>query len=77
MAIQPSDKIWFDGQLVPWDQATVHVGVHALHYGSSIFEGIRAYETGNTPAVFCLRPHVDRLFRSAKIYRAEIPYTKE
>jgi branched-chain amino acid aminotransferase len=76
MAIQASDKIWFDGQLIPWDQANVHVGTHALHYGSSVFEGIRAYATGNNPAIFCLRPHVDRLFNSAKIYRMEIPYGK-
>jgi len=76
MAIQPSDKIWFDGKLVPWDKATVHVGVHALHYGSSIFEGIRTYETGHGPAIFCLDPHVDRLYNSAKIFRMEIPYAK-
>lgn len=77
MAIQASDKIWFDGQLVPWDQANVHVTTHALHYGSSVFEGIRAYAAGNGPAIFCLVPHVDRLFNSAKIYRMEIPYGKE
>lgn len=77
MAMQPTENIWFDGQLVPWDQATVHVGVHALHYGSSVFEGIRTYDTINGPAVFCLGPHVDRMFNSAKIYRMEIPYTKQ
>jgi branched-chain amino acid aminotransferase len=75
--MQASDKIWFNGQLIPWDQATVHVAAHALHYGSSVFEGIRAYDTGNSPSIFCLEPHVDRLFNSAKIYRMEIPYTKE
>ena len=77
MTISKTDTIWFDGRLVPWDQAHVHVSVHALHYGSSVFEGIRAYETASGPAVFCLGPHVDRLFNSAKVYRMEIPYTKE
>ena len=77
MTIQASDKIWFNGRLIPWDRATVHVAAHVLHYGSSVFEGIRAYETGNGPAIFCLDQHVDRLFNSAKIYRMEIPYTKE
>jgi branched-chain amino acid aminotransferase len=75
--IAKSDKIWFDGQLIPWDQARVHVAAHVLHYGSSIFEGIRAYAIGDQPAVFCLDPHVDRLFNSAKIYRMEIPCTRE
>jgi branched-chain amino acid aminotransferase len=77
MTISKTDTIWFDGRLVPWDQAQVHVSIHALHYGSSVFEGIRAYETASGPAVFCLDPHVDRLFNSAKVYRMEIPYTKE
>jgi branched-chain amino acid aminotransferase len=72
-----SDKIWFDGELIPWDQARVHVAAHVLHYGSSIFEGIRAYAIDDQPAVFCLDPHVDRLFNSAKIYRMEIPYSRE
>ncbi len=77
MTISKTEYIWFNGRLIPWDQAQVHVAVHALHYGSSVFEGIRAYEAGNGPAIFCLGPHVDRLFNSAKIYRMEIPYTKE
>jgi branched-chain amino acid aminotransferase len=77
MALQKSDKIWFDGRLVPWHEATVHVAAHVLHYGSSVFEGLRAYGTDNGPAIFCLRPHVDRLFNSSKIYRLEIPYTKD
>jgi len=75
--MQKSEKIWFDGQLVPWDQATVHVTAHVLHYGSSIFEGIRAYAIDDHPTIFCLDPHVDRLFNSAKIYRMEIPFTRE
>lgn len=77
MAIQASDRIWFNGELIPWAAATVHVATHALHYGSSIFEGIRTYETADGPAIFCLGAHVDRLFNSAKIYRMEMPYTKE
>jgi len=77
MALQTADKIWFDGQLVPWDQATVHVAAHVLHYGSSVFEGIRAYDVGGGPAAFCLYPHIDRMFDSAKILRMEIPYTRE
>lgn len=72
-----SEYIWFNGQLIPWDQARVHIAAHVMHYGSSVFEGIRAYETEDGPAVFCLVPHVDRLFNSAKAYRMEIPYTKE
>jgi branched-chain amino acid aminotransferase len=74
--MQTSEKIWFNGRLVPWDEATVHVGTHALHYGSSVFEGIRAYATADGPAVFCLDPHIDRMFNSCKVYRMEIPYTK-
>jgi branched-chain amino acid aminotransferase len=77
MTMNKADWIWFNGQLVPWNEAQVHVAAHVLHYGSSVFEGIRAYATDDGPAVFCLDPHVDRLFRSAKVYRMEIPYTKE
>jgi len=77
VTISKTEYIWFNGRLVPWDQAQVHVSVHALHYGSSVFEGIRAYETGRGSDIFCLGPHVDRLFNSAKVCRMEIPYTKE
>ena len=77
MAIAKSTNIWFNGRLIPWDKAQVHIAAHALHYGSSVFEGIRAYETESGPAVFCLAPHVDRLFDSAKVFRMDIPYTKE
>ncbi len=72
-----SQWIWFNGQLVPWEQATVHVTAHVLHYGSSVFEGIRAYETAKGTAVFCLDDHVHRLFNSCKIYRMDIPYSPE
>jgi len=77
MAIEKSQNIWFDGELIPWDEATVHASAHVLHYGSSVFEGIRAYATEQGPAVFCLGPHVERLFNSAKIYRMELPYTPQ
>jgi branched-chain amino acid aminotransferase len=76
MSISKSTYIWFNGELVPWDDAQVHVAAHVLHYGSSIFEGIRAYATGDGPAVFCLDAHVHRLFNSAKVCRMGIPYTK-
>ncbi len=75
--MRKSDKIWFNGEFVPWDEAQVHVGAHALHYGSSVFEGLRAYAAAGNTAVFCLGAHVDRLFNSAKIYRMGIPYSKD
>ena len=77
MPIQPVDKIWMDGKLVKWEDATVHVLTHALHYGSGIFEGVRAYETKKGAAVFRLSDHIRRLFRSAKVYQIEIPFTQE
>ncbi len=77
MSIKPTPWIWFNGELVPWDEAQVHVFTHALHYGSSVFEGIRAYSTPRGPAVLGLEPHVRRLFDSCKIYRMPIPYQPE
>jgi branched-chain amino acid aminotransferase len=71
------DYIWFNGELVPWDNATIHVLSHVVHYGSSVFEGVRCYETPRGPAIFRLRDHTRRLFNSAKIYRMELPYTPE
>ncbi|MGP7735570.1 branched-chain amino acid transaminase [Oceanimonas smirnovii] len=71
-----ANYIWFNGKMVPWDQAQVHVMTHALHYGSSVFEGIRAYNTPKGPVIFRLEEHVQRLFDSAKIYRMKVPYTK-
>ena len=70
-------KIWIDGKLVDWADAQIHVMSHVVHYGSSVFEGIRCYETKQGPAVFRLQDHVRRLFDSSKIYRMEIPYTRE
>ena len=75
MPIQPTPKIWMNGDLVDWDQAQVHVLTHTLHYGTGVFEGIRAYETADGPAVFRLTEHIERLFRSAQILGMEIPYT--
>lgn len=77
MPINAAKHIWYNGKLVPWEQATVHVLAHALHYGSTVFEGVRAYATPNGPIIFRLRDHTRRLFDSAKIYRIEIPYTPD
>jgi branched-chain amino acid aminotransferase len=71
MAMVKSKYIWMNGKLVPWDDAKVHVLTHALHYASSVFEGIRAYETPKGPAIFRLEEHLDRLFFSARVYRME------
>jgi branched-chain amino acid aminotransferase len=70
-------KIWFDGKFLDWNDAKINVMSHVVHYGSSIFEGIRCYKIGTRPAIFRLQSHVDRLFDSAKIYRMEIPFTKK
>jgi len=75
--MQATEKIWYDGELVPWDRATVHVAAHVIHYGSSVFEGIRAYALPDGPAVFCLDEHLSRLWDSCKVYRLEIPYDRE
>ena len=69
--------IWFDGKLVPWREATTHVLTHTLHYGMGVFEGVRAYETAQGPAIFRLQDHTDRLFRSAHILGMNIPFSKE
>ena len=70
--------IWFDGDMVPWRDAKVHVLTHTLHYGLGVFEGVRAYETGEQgAAIFRLQEHTDRLYGSAKILNINIPYTKE
>jgi len=72
-----AEKIWMDGKMVDWDKAQVHACTHALHYGSGVFEGIRAYETESGTAVFRLKEHIDRLFNSAKILKMDIPYSKD
>ena len=72
-----ANKIWFDGNMVDWKDANIHVLSHVVHYGTSVFEGIRAYKNDKGVAVFRLKEHVQRLFDSAKIYKIEIPYTQE
>lgn len=76
MAKVNSDRIWFNGEFIAWKDATLHVMSHALHYGSSVFEGIRAYDTHKGTCIFRLEEHIDRLFDSARIYRMNIPYDK-
>lgn len=73
----PTEKIWYNGELIPWSDAKIHILSHVVSYGSSVFEGIRCYETVNGPAVFRLKEHMRRLVDSAKIYRMDIPFTVE
>ena len=75
MSFKGSKLIWMNGRMIPWEQATVHVLSHALHYGSSVFEGIRVYKTPDGPKVFRLTDHIQRLLNSAKIYRMPIAYS--
>lgn len=75
MSTKKADYIWFNGEMVPWADAKVHVMSHALHYGSSVFEGVRCYNTHNGPAVFRHREHMQRLHDSAKIYRMPVDYS--
>jgi branched-chain amino acid aminotransferase len=77
MPFEKTEKIWMDGELVPWDEARVHVLTHTLHYGSGVFEGIRTYATADGPAVFRLTDHIDRMLDSAKLIMMEIPYSRE
>ena len=77
MPIPEVDKIWMNGELVPWADAKIHVLTHALHYGSGVFEGIRCYDTARGPAVFRLSEHLRRLERSARLYYMPVPYTHE
>ncbi len=75
MPITPTPTIWMNGEQVPWADANVHVLTHTLHYGTGVFEGIRAYETADGPGVFRLSDHIERLFRSAAILGMTIPYS--
>lgn len=77
MPVKPVEKIWMNGKLVNWDDAKIHVLSHVVHYGSSWFEGIRCYETKKGSAILRHKEHIARLFDSAKMYRAAIPYTPE
>jgi branched-chain amino acid aminotransferase len=75
MPITPTEKIWFNGELIPWDEARIHILTHTLHYGMGVFEGIRAYETDDGPGVFRLTDHMRRLQQSAQILGMELPYS--
>ena len=77
MPIEKTEKIWMDGELVPWDEARIHVLSHSLHYGSGVFEGIRTYAAADGPAVFRLTDHIQRLFDSAKLIMMTIPWTRD
>jgi branched-chain amino acid aminotransferase len=75
--VSQSDLIWMNGELVPYEDAKVHVLTHALHYGTGVFEGVRAYDTPRGTAIFRHADHIDRLFRSAALYHMEIPFSKD
>ncbi len=77
LAPNPDAVIWLDGRMVPWEKATTHVLTHSLHYGSGVFEGLRAFATEQGPAIFRLREHTDRLFASADCVGMRLPYARE
>jgi branched-chain amino acid aminotransferase len=77
MAIQKTDKIWHNGRMIPWEDATLHVMSHVVNYGSAVFEGIRCYSQPKGPAIFRAHEHMQRLLDSAKIYRMEVEYTRD
>src|SRR5579872_3606285 len=77
MAIQPTDKIWHNGKLIPWNDAKLHVMSHVVNYGSSVFEGVRCYDPAGSPAIFRAKEHAQRLLDSAKVYRMEHDFTCE
>ena len=77
MSLKPTKHIWFNNELVPWEEAKIHVLSYGLHYGAAVFEGIRAYSTKNGTKIFRLEDHIKRLFNSAKIYRMNMPYDIE
>ncbi len=75
MAIKKSEKIWHNGQFIPWDEAKIHVLSHVVSYGTSVFEGIRCYQLPDGPGIFRLREHMQRLLDSGKIYRFDLPFS--
>lgn len=77
MAIPAVEFIWMNGRSVPWQEATVHVLTHGLHYGTGVFEGIRCYDTAEGPAIFRLRDHLERMQRSAKVVMMPLPYSTD
>jgi branched-chain amino acid aminotransferase len=72
-----SKYVWINGKYIPWADANIHISSHVIHYGSGVFEGIRCYKTPKGPAIFRQKDHTDRLFNSAKIYRMDVPFTKD
>jgi len=77
MALQKTDSIWHNGKLIKWEDAHIHVMSHVVHYGSSVFEGIRCYNPPSGPAIFRAHEHIERLINSAKVYRMDVPFTHE
>jgi branched-chain amino acid aminotransferase len=77
MPMEKTKYIWMDGKFINWDDAKIHILSHVIHYGTGVFEGFRCYETKKGSVIFRLKEHTDRLFNSAKIYRMEIPYSKD
>jgi branched-chain amino acid aminotransferase len=75
--VEPADLIWMNGELIPWEDAKVHVLTHGLHYGTGVFEGVRCYKTTRGPAIFRHQDHLDRLFKSAELYYMPLPYSKD
>jgi branched-chain amino acid aminotransferase len=75
--LKGTDKIWMDGEIVPWEKANVHIMTHSLHYGSAIFEGMRCYKTNRGSMIFRLGEHMKRFYRSAKIYDMKIPFSSD
>jgi branched-chain amino acid aminotransferase len=75
--LDTAELIWMNGELIPWEDAKVHVLTHGLHYGTGVFEGVRCYDTEIGPAVFRNADHIDRLFKSAELYYMPIPYSRE
>jgi branched-chain amino acid aminotransferase len=77
MAIQKSEKIWHNGKFIAWDDARIHVMSHVVHYGTSVFEGVRCYQLPSGPAIFRAPEHMQRLLDSAQVYRMELPFTRD
>ncbi len=77
MALEKTGKIWHNGKLIRWEDANIHVMSHVVHYGSSVFEGVRCYTPSGSPAIFRAEEHMQRLLDSAKVYRMDVPYTRE
>lgn len=77
MAIDYYQKVWHNGEMIPWEKATIHVASHVITFASCVFEGIRCYQTARGPAIFRLKEHMERLVNSAKIYRMELAYSAD